>query len=162
MRIGGGGVKVNYTDSQLIIALLIIFVFVNIWFINHIYWIFCINLKLWGALGRERGASGKKFLHICDGLMGSCRLVYVTSLGLAPYKLKYSHFFLFGRQWCNNVLCSTVPWFNISLFFRDFPWFLEVSTNYNSYTLNIALQAVSYLAFAEFFDRLGSTFNINI
>ena len=84
-------------DSQLIIDLLIIksiyqlifvvncvdvvqksifFVPINIWFINHICWFFCQNSEVWGALGRERGAGGKKFLHICDVLMESYRLVY--------------------------------------------------------------------------------------
>ena len=76
-------------DSQLIIDLLIIksfyqlvfvvncvdvvqksiFVSINIWFINHICWFFCQNSEVWGALGRERGAGGKKFLHIWDQLM---------------------------------------------------------------------------------------------
>ena len=66
------------------------FVSMNIWFINHISWFFFQIFEVWGAPGRGRGASGKKFLHIWDQLMEYYHPVYLISLQRGDPKLKYS------------------------------------------------------------------------
>ena len=50
----------------------------KLWSINHNLWSILrkISAKLWGAMGRERGAGGKIFLHILNLLMECSRSVY--------------------------------------------------------------------------------------